>query len=93
MNTNNKNIKNAIKLLERYLKFPYYDEKYPEDGETQYIIKKLKVTHKCENCNNWADTYKTTNACILGITDGEYKNGTHKNFYCNKHEIKEENDK
>lgn len=90
-----KDIKHAINLLERYMKFQYYDERFPEDGETEYIINKLKETHKCENCSNWGQAFKTANDCKLGITDGEYKNGTHKNFYCNKHNKytkKEEND-
>lgn len=91
MNTTLENIKNAINLLERYLNFPYYDDRFPEDGETRYIIKKLKLQNKCENCNNWGEAFKTANACKLGITDGKYQNGTHKNFYCNKHTIKEEN--
>lgn len=51
MNNTIENIKNAINLLERYTKFPYYDERYPEDDETQYIIKKLKQLVKEENDN------------------------------------------
>ena len=43
-----KDIKSAINLLERYLHFPYYDERFPEDGETQYTINKLKETHALE---------------------------------------------
>ena len=96
MNTTFENIKKSINLLERYMKFPYYDERFPEDGETQYTIDKLKVKQECENCCNWGQAFKTANECKLGITDGEYKNGTHKNFYCNKHnkhKSKEENDK
>lgn len=85
MNTTIENIKNAINLLERYMKFPYYDERFPEDAETSYIISKLKVIQQCENCDNWGQVFKTANACKLGITDGEHQNGTHKNFYCNKH--------
>lgn len=61
------------------------------------MIEMQNVTvYKCENCNNWGQAFKTANECKLGITDGEYKNGTHKNFYCNKHnkhKSKEENDK
>ena len=96
MNTTFENIKKSINLLERYMKFPYYDERFPEDGETQYTIDKLKETYKCENCINWGQAFKTANDCKLGITDGEYQNGTHKEFYCNKHnkhKSKEENDK
>ena len=89
MNTTLENIKNAINILERYLNFSYYDKRFQEDDETRYIIEKLKVINTCENCENWSDTYKTANICKLGITDGEYQNGTHKNFYCNKHAIKD----
>lgn len=88
----NEDIKNAINILERYLDFPYYDEKFPDDEETHYTIDKLKVINRCENCSNWGQAFKTANACKLSITDGEHKNGTHKNFYCNKHKKKEEND-
>jgi hypothetical protein len=83
-------IEKVINLLERYIQFPYYDEKFPEDKETKYCIDKLKEKHKCENCSNWGQAFKTANDCKFGITDGEYQNGTNKNFYCNKHKIKEE---
>ena len=54
-------------------------------SRTQPKIDKLKETYKCENCSNWGQAFKTANECKLGITDGEYQNGTHKEFYCNKH--------
>lgn len=42
----NKDIKFAINILERYLKYPMHHDAYPEDGETKYIIGNLKELNK-----------------------------------------------
>lgn len=38
----NKDIQDAINILERYMNLPYYHERFPLDTETRNIIAKLK---------------------------------------------------